>query len=97
MIIKKTIIEKLEIVSEFRHLRAYTVTRFMDLNTNIVEATGSVEFNECLCGDEVGAEALGILDIANDLWTTNIRSNYKDHIDAILAAEKAAADALKQS
>jgi hypothetical protein len=71
-------IDKIEIVSEFKHLQVRILKPLFDENG--IEVSSSFERKILFCGDFVGAKEHGaeIESLANVLWTQELVLKYKE-------------------
>ncbi len=76
-------IDKIEIVSEFKHLQIRFVKTLFDETGNPVQST--FERTTLICGDFERATAIGgeILALANLYWTEELVQKYNDSLPKI--------------
>ncbi len=76
-LIEKKVIDKIEIVSEYKHIQIRYANQIVDDATGDVKAS-TYERTVCMCGDTSTATANGVADIASVVWTAEIIQAHKN-------------------
>lgn len=74
-LIEQSVIDLIEIVSEFKHIQVRTANNIVDDVTDEVKAT-EYSRDVVMCGDDTKATALGVDDISAVVWTVAVRDAY---------------------
>jgi len=81
MLIEQRRIDKIEIVTEFKHLQIRYADEIIEDTTG--EVKGMTYFRTVVnCDDDTAAIANGVDDIANVVWTTAVRDAYAAFVAA---------------
>jgi len=72
---ERTVTDKVEIVTEFKHIQVRQAVEIYDTISNEVKAQ-SYHRAVAVCGDDAAAAALGVADIAAVVWTDEVKAAY---------------------
>lgn len=72
---ERTVTDKVEIVSAFKHIQVRQAVEIYDTISNEVKAQ-SYHRAVAVCGDDAAAAALNVADIAAVVWTDEVKAAY---------------------
>lgn len=82
-LIEKEVIDRIEIVGDFKHIQIRVSKRIVDDQTNEIKAE-NFHRDTCTCGDMDKAIKYSVGDIANVIWTDEIKNSYKQQLKQTL-------------
>lgn len=72
---ERTVTDKVEIVTEFKHIQVRQAVQIYDTISNEVKAQ-SYHRAVVVCGDDAAAAQYGVADIAAVVWTDEVKAAY---------------------
>jgi hypothetical protein len=81
-LIEKTIVDKIEIVGDFKHVQVRQDNLIVDDATDDVRSRGNYHRYVLSPGDDLSGQPADVSAIANAVWTDEIKAAYAAHVEA---------------
>ena len=81
-LIEKTIVDKIEIVGDFKHVQVREDNLIVDDATDDVRSRGNYHRYVLSPGDDLSGQPADIAAIADAVWTDEIKAAYAAHVEA---------------
>ena len=81
-LIEKTIVDKIEVVGDFKHVQVRQDRQIVDDATDDVRSRGNYRRYVLAPGDDLSGQPADIAAIANAVWTDEIKAAYAAHVEA---------------
>ena len=81
-LIEKTIVDKIEVVGDFKHVQVREDRQIEDDVTGEVKASGNWHRYVLSPGDDLSGQPADVAAIANAVWTDEIKAAYAAHVEA---------------
>jgi len=81
-LIEKTIIDKIEIVGDFKHVQVRQDNLIVDDATDDIRSRGNFHRYVLSPGADLSGQPDEVLAIANAVWTDEIKAAYAAHVEA---------------
>ena len=82
-LIEKTVVDKIEIVGEFKHIQVRLDMKIIDDSTNEIKSRGNYRRYVLAPTDDVSNESDDVKNIANAIWTDEIKAAYTEYRDSV--------------
>ena len=79
---EKTIIDKIEVVGDFKHVQVRQDRQIVDDATDDVRSRGNYRRYVLAPGDDLSGQPADIAAIADAVWTDEIKAAYAAHVEA---------------
>jgi len=90
-LIEQTILDKFEVVGQFRHIQCRQDNQIVDDTTGEVKSKGNWHRYALAPGDDVSEESAELQAVAAVLWTQEVLDAWETHLEAMAAAQAARA------
>jgi hypothetical protein len=81
-LIERTIIDRIEVVGDFKHVHVRQDKQIVDDATDEVKASGQWHRYFLNPGDDISSEPADVQAVANAAWTDEIKAAYAAHLAA---------------
>ena len=81
-LIEKTIVDKIEVVGDFKHVQVRQDRQIVDDATDDVRSRGNYHRYVLSPGDDLSGQPDDVAAIANAVWTDEIKAAYAAHVEA---------------
>ena len=78
-LIEKTIVDKIEIVGDFKHVQVREDNLIVDDATDDIKSRGNYRRYVLSPGDDLSGQPADVAEIANAVWTDEIVAAYEAH------------------
>jgi len=78
-LIEKTIVDKIEVVGDFKHVQVRQDNLIVDDNTDEIKSRGNFRRYVLSPGDDLSGQPDDVAAIANAVWTPEIKAAYAAH------------------
>jgi len=82
-LIEKTIVDKIEIVGDFKHVQVREDNQIVDDATDEVKARGNYHRYVLSPGDDLSGQPADVSAVANAVWTDEIKAAFTKHRDSV--------------
>ena len=82
-LVEKTVIDKIEIAGEFKHIQVRLDVKIVDDSTNEVKSRGNYRRYVLAPTADVSNESDDVKNIANAIWTDEIKAAYTEYRDSV--------------
>jgi len=81
-LIEKTIVDKIEVVGDFKHVQVRQDNLIVDDNTDEIKSRGNFRRYVLSPGDNLSGQPEDVAAIADAVWTDEIKAAYAAHVEA---------------
>jgi len=81
-LVEKTIVDKIEVVGDFKHVQVRQDNQIVDDATDDVRSRGNYHRYVLSPGDDLSGQPADVSAIANAVWTDEIKAAYAAHVEA---------------
>ena len=81
-LVEKTIVDKIEVVGDFKHVQVRQDNQIVDDATDDVRSRGNYHRYALSPGDDLSGQPADVSAIANAVWTDEIKAAYAAHVEA---------------
>ena len=81
-LIEKTIVDKIEVVGDFKHVQVREDRQIVDDATDDVRSRGNFHRYVLSPGDDLSGQPDDVAAIADAVWTDEIKAAYAAHVEA---------------
>ena len=81
-LIEKIIVDKIEVVGDFKHVQVRQDNLIVDDNTDEIKSRGNFRRYVLSPGDNLSGQPDDVAAIANAIWTDEIKAAYAAHVEA---------------
>ena len=81
-LIEQTIVDKIEVVGDFKHVQVRQDNLIVDDNTDEIKSRGNYRRYVLAPGDDLSGQPDDVAAIANAVWTDEIKAAYSAHVEA---------------
>ena len=81
-LIEKTIVDKIEVVGDFKHVQVRQDNLIVDDATDEIKSRGNFHRYVLSPGDDLSGQPDDVAAIANVVWTDEIKAAYTAHVEA---------------
>jgi hypothetical protein len=81
-LIEKTIVDKIEVVGDFKHVQVRQDNLIVDDNTDEIKSRGNFRRYVLSPGDNLSGQPEDVAAIASAVWTDEIKAAYAAHVEA---------------
>jgi hypothetical protein len=81
-LIEKTIVDKIEVVGNFKHIQVRQDNLIVDDATDEIKSRGNFYRYVLSPGDDLSGQPDDVVAIANAVWTDEIKAAYAAHVEA---------------
>jgi hypothetical protein len=81
-LIEKTIVDKIEVVGDFKHVQVRQDNLIVDDNTDEIKSRGNFRRYVLSPGDNLSGQPDDVAAIASAVWTDEIKAAYAAHVEA---------------
>jgi len=81
-LIEKIIVDKIEVVGDFKHVQVRQDNLIVDDNTDEIKSRGNFRRYVLSPGDNLSGQPDDVAAIANAVWTDEIKAAYAAHVEA---------------
>jgi len=82
-LVEKSVVDKIEIVGEFKHIQVRLDMKIIDDSTNEIKSRGNYRRYVLAPTADVSNESDDVKNIANAIWTDEIKAAYTEYRDSI--------------
>ena len=81
-LIEKTIVDKIEVVGDFKHVQVRQDNLIVDDVTDEIKSRGNFHRYVLAPGDDLSGQPDDVVAIASAVWTDEIKAAYAAHVEA---------------
>jgi len=81
-LVEKTIVDKIEVVGDFKHVQVRQDNLIVDDVTDEIKSRGNFHRYVLTPGDDLSGQPDDVVAIASAVWTDEIKAAYAAHVEA---------------
>jgi hypothetical protein len=81
-LVEKTIVDKIEVVGDFKHVQVRQDSLIVDDDTDEIKSRGNFHRYVLAPGADLSGQPDDVAAIANAVWTDEIKAAYAAHVEA---------------